>query len=1499
MEDRYKLTIEGRNLYREAELGPDLDELSVGTAPTSGVRLRRDLFFAPIELKLRKAAGEWSLFCPDHLYLSVGDVRRLLVKKLAHGDEIQVRYRDSDQEVFTLSFRLDFDYGRKDYNLEIDLSGKDQLRIGGAEGSDLFLESPYLGRDFLLLKREGGKIRLYDKGSRCGVYVNGVRIRETGELKEHDFFSCADFSFYYRNGRLYAADSAGMRLNGLEARRIDRCSSPFSYPWFNRGTRIRYAIPQIRLEIQQAAPPPAKPRKNIVLAVLPSLVMLALTIVLRGLMGGGGVFVVYSAASMGLGAAMSAAAFVMENREYKRETEKRIDAYKRYMEEKRREIEGARADELRIRRQMHPALEDSLREAQTFGSRLFERSPEDEDFLQVYLGKGRVESANPIGCSRQEFIDGEDPLAVLPQQTAESFRYLENAPVAVDLRPACTVGVAGPAEALREMFQNMVLDIAIRNFYREVKMVFILREEDCPPFRWLRWLPHGQSEELGLRYIVCDEESRGVILEEVYGILSARETAAGEKTDFGEWYLVFVTDLAAIRTHPLFRHVKKAADYGFTFVFFSQWEALLPQGCTQIIRLGEEGKGRVIPAENGDLGIDFFYPLIPDRAANLAAHRLGGIRAEEVSPEGELPSQITMFEMLDILSTEDIDLGSRWEKAESWRSLAAPIGVRAKNQLVYLDIGDKPGAHGPHGLVAGTTGSGKSEVLQTYILSMAVLFHPHQVRFVLIDFKGGGMANQFRRLPHLAGTITNIDGREIKRSLLSIKAELRKRQEIFAESGVNHIDDYSRLYKKGRVSVPLPHLILIVDEFAQLKQEYPDFMKELIAAARIGRTLGIHLILSTQKPAGVVDAQIWSNSRFRLCLKVQSKEDSSEMLKNPLASEITEPGRAYFQVGSNEVFTLFQSAYSGAAVPEGNEEREREYAIWERNFWGKRTLTYTSKKAGAAEGTGSQLQAIVDHIAAYCRRQEMELLPAICLPPLEDWISTVSLTGWNRKGREIAVPIGIYDDPERQRQGIVRLDVSRDNILIVGSAQTGKSVLLQTLAYELIRLYGPQEVSLYLVDCGSLTLRLFEASAHVGGVVLASEEEKGRNLFKLLDEEVIRRKKLLADRGVGTFAAYLEAGYGDLPLLLVLIDNVAAFKEYFPRQADELGRLSREAQGVGLSFVVTAASASVLPYRTQANFGCRLAFRCNDAGEYGSLFGRCKIAPGENAGRGLVMQGKDVLEFQAAIFGEGEREADRNRELCRFIERRNGECSGQAVKIPMIPGQLSLEKMLEEEGAAFRDCGVLPIGMDFDTVDLTSIRLGCDGFLALFGDEARRDRFTENLLRMLGETAVFHSLRVWIADDRAGKLRPFSRRGFAEEYTADDEEGLLLAVSFCEDVLREKEDGGYRMLILAGEEVFQKICADRERSRRFAQALQRAAQEQSFFLLAVPNQAVNWNSSEALRTIKEERSGIFFGDLADCRLFEIPGRVKAALSFDGTTGYRFRRDGCSKIKLFE
>ena len=257
---------------------------------------------------------------------------------------------------------------------------------------------------------------------------------------------------------------------------------------------------------------------------------------------------------------------------------------------------------------------------------------------------------------------------------------------------------------------------------------------------------------------------------------------------------------------------------------------------------------------------------------------------------------ISFLEMYDVGKVEQLNITNRWKNNDPTKSLQAPIGVDKNRELFKLDLHEK--FYGPHGLIAGMTGSGKSEFIITYILSMAINYSPDEVSFILIDYKGGGLAGAFQnketgmKLPHLAGSITNLDTVEMNRALSSIQSELRRRQRIFndARDALNEstidIYKYQRLFREGLVKEPVTHLFIISDEFAELKSQQPEFMDQLISTARIGRSLGVHLILATQKPAGVVDDQIWSNSKFRVCLKVQDKSDSMDMIKCPDAASL-------------------------------------------------------------------------------------------------------------------------------------------------------------------------------------------------------------------------------------------------------------------------------------------------------------------------------------------------------------------------------------------------------------------------------------------------------------------------------------------------------------------------------------------------------------------------------------------------------------------------------------
>lgn len=1501
MEKRYKLTLFNKNLYKEVELSAEMAKVKIGTTVGCDVRLHK--YFDDFEMTLELQDGKWIVTASDNIYFNFHNNSKKLTAPLHHGDVFHVRYEKAD--LFSCRFLLDFDYEKKNYDLMVDISKTPSVTIGAGGSHNIVLNSPYVTNDSIVLQQTKSGLLLQCRQSKYGVLHNGKPVSGEVQLRDYDFFSIADFSFYYKKGRLYTEASDKLKINQLSSSvRTAQHKTSFKYPKFIRNSRVQYVIPKDELEIQQPIAMPTRPKKSLILSLIPSLVMLAMTVVLRGILGGGGSFVIYSAISMSMGIAMSIVTYIRDKKDYEAEFKQRINSYNDYIEEKRSDIEISRKNELRIRNLIYESLENSISEVNSFGRRLFEKSQGDMDFLHVYLGKGRIESSSPVKYNKQEFVNLEDPLDKMSERIAEGYRFIDEAPIVSDFFQASGIGIVGSLDNRKKMLKNIILDIAIRHFYHDVKMFFVFSDDFRNHFRWVRWLQNVQNQQFDVKNIICDEESKTLLLEDLYVILLARENMKTKDVVFDCQYVIFITDTSVIATHPILKYQKTAAQYGFTFVYLDEYEERIPQGCAEMIRLLDSNTGELVKFADGDNATLFIYPDIPDVVAESIALRLGAVEVDEVSLESALTKSITLFELLGIYSIEDLDLTERWGKSQVYRSMAVPLGVKSKNQLVSLDISDKAGAHGPHGLVAGTTGSGKSEVLQTYILSMVTLFSPSDVGFVLIDFKGGGMANQFKKLPHLIGTITNIDGREINRSLLSIKAELVKRQEIFSKHGVNHINDYIKLYKANKAETALPHLIMIVDEFAELKAEYPDFMKELISAARIGRTLGVHLILATQKPAGVVDAQIWSNSKFKLCLKVQTKEDSNEVIKTPLAAEIVEPGRAYFQVGNNEIFDLFQSAYSGATVPDGSDLSSKTYSIYEQNDWGKKTLRYTNKKEKTDKESVSQLQAIVEYVSAYCKVNGIKSLPGICLPSLSDRISTDTLDYTVMKDVcRTDIAIGIYDDPEQQRQGEVVLELSKDNTYIVGSSQSGKTMLLQTIAYGLIKKYSPKEVNLYMIDCGSMVLKIFEDSVHVGGVVLSNEEEKCKNLFKMLGKLTIKRKKQLSSAGVGNYASYLEAGYHDMPLAVVMVDNMAAFKEYFPDQADDINSLAREAQGVGISFIITAVNSNALSYRAQANFGEKLVLNCNDSSEYSNIFGHCKNTPKENPGRGLLLLDKRILEFQAAIIGQSTKEAERSKEIRQYIAERNGECQGKAVPIPMIPAKLPLADCMDSDPELFRNRGILPIAMSFVTVDYTYFNLNNNGSLVLLGEDESRITFLKRLMHMLSQTIIYHNIEAIVIDDKTKRLKACSSYGFVKHYTNDAAEALSHISDYCDDVMdRYNDDEGgenYLMLVINSADVLRRIMADKNESKALSEVIKNADKAGAFLVFnGFENQPIGFNSSEILKTLKEQRQGILFAPLAESKMYEIPARTKPDSDFDSTMGYRFDGGTFYKIKIF-
>lgn len=1491
--NRYKVTLSSNTVYKEIELASDMQLVKVGTGVDCDIRLRKELFFGQIELVFSKNGDDWAVSCSDNMYLTVGDIRKLMTKKLAHGDVLEIKYQESDNLVFTMEFLIDFDDGKKKYERAIDISGAASLTIGALANCNIAISGEYIKEDMIILNKNSDGFVVDIQNTTYGVYINGKKAKNKDIIKDGDFLSISDYFFYFKDNKIWTQIRPEMKINSLSC--LD-ASSKGTYPKFNRNTRVKTVVCDEKIEILDPPAKPQKPKNNLFMRLLPSLGMLAAAGVMAFF---GGAMIIMSVLSGAMAIFTTIISVKEGNKEYKESSAERIEKYNAYISKKKKEIEENREQEHTELEELFVSQPVEQERFSSFSADLFDRSRDDEDYLCVRLGSGDVPSKREVNYKKQEKLEIEDDLQLIPEQLCAEYKNVHNAPIVCDLKKINAMGVVGAPMYRFELLKNIVIDIAARQYFTDVKMVFVAEKEHKEQIQWLRLLPHVYNDIIGVRNIVCDDDSKNLIFEFLYKELAIRE----QNKSFAENIIVFFYDEYGFKSHPVSKFVDKAKDLGITFVFFGDTVADIPQGCGYIVSIKDDKNATLINSQNRSETSEFVYINIQTTQAEEIVKLLAPVYTEKISLEGTLTKNISMFELLNILAVDDLDLKKRWASSQVFKSMSAAIGV-SKTGIVSLDLHDK--AHGPHGLVAGTTGSGKSEILQTYILAMSTLYHPYEVAFVIIDFKGGGMVNQFRDLPHLLGAITNIDGKAINRSLKSIKAELQKRQRLFAEADVNHVDKYIKKYKSGEIYTPLPHLIIIVDEFAELKAEQPEFMKELISAARIGRSLGVHLILATQKPSGQVDEQIWSNSRFKLCLKVQSQEDSNEVLKSPLAAEIKEPGRAYLQVGNNEVFELFQSAYSGA--PEKMEDSGvREFKIFALSDSGRRTPVFVQKKKKSAGNNNTQLEAIVSHVEQYCINNSIERLPNICLPPLPSVIDYPTVKCKNGS----IIDVGLYDDPDNQVQEAATLDIDNKNTLIIGSSQYGKTNMLQSLIRTIAKSSSPKESIIYVLDFGSMVLKNFEELNHVGGVVTPSEDEKLKNLFKLLFTEINTRKEKLVSVGVSSFASYLEAGYKDMPHIYLFVDNLTALIELYLEDDDSLLTIIREGISVGISTIIANSQTSGIGYKYLSNFANKVCLYCNDSNEYGNLFDHVQLQPDDVPGRCILEMDKRILECQAYLAFNGEKEIERVREMQKFIDEVNSTFKDQKARIISCIPSLLTEESLHTDFLAVTTGYKVPIGLTYSEVAPFYLNLSQLGIMGLCGKENTGHRnFVEYIVKVLEKNRENNPVQMVIFDDISRKFGNLKDSPIVDTYTLDAEkitdifmEWYLILDKRYNSLLEEGTMGSNAdllLMIVQNNDIAKKINEDMDLLNQFSEMVSRfKGLNVAFIFSNYVNSSVSYDAPEPLRMIKQDQHIIFFEDLDNLKPFDVPYEELKANRKRLETGdaYYIQDNSVTKLKV--
>ena len=609
------------------------------------------------------------------------------------------------------------------------------------------------------------------------------------------------------------------------------------------------------------------------------------------------------------------------------------------------------------------------------------------------------------------------------------------------------------------------------------------------------------------------------------------------------------------------------------------------------------------------------------------------------------------------------------------------------------------------------------------------------------------------------GTITNLDGAQSMRALASINAEIHRRERLFGEFEVNHINQYQKKFKNGEATEPLPHLFLISDEFAELKVNQPDFIKELVSIARVGRSLGVHLILATQKPSGVVDDQIWSNSRFKIALKVADRSDSNEMLHTPDAAEITQTGRAYLQVGNNEVYELFQSAWSGADYqPDKDDMGIEDHTIYLINELGQYEILNEDlsglEDVDEIKEVPTELDAIVHHIQLLCEEQEIPPVPQPWLPPLKERIALDELeevqptVAWGQE-KPLSVLLGMADIPQAQKQEAVSINLSKDgHILLYGSPGTGKTTFLQTAGMDLARKFSPKALTMYLMDFGTNGLAPLSKLPQVADTMLLDQTEKISKFVRIMEKELNRRKKLLADYGVGTLELYRQASGQEEPAIVILLDSYEAFKEeaYEAELFKLLVRISREGLSIGVHLLVTAGRQTNLRAQLYSNFKHQLSLPQNEAGEVRAIVGSTPLAMTmeDIKGRALMKREEvDVIQLALPVYGANDTQVLNNlrQEVASLQEAWTGQ---RPSAIPMVPEELTMEEFLNlPDVQEAIENNQIPIGLELEMVGSVNISLSKFKHMAYVSNaEDAFDNITHHLLKTILRMPNVHMMLI-------------------------------------------------------------------------------------------------------------------------------------------------------------
>jgi S-DNA-T family DNA segregation ATPase FtsK/SpoIIIE len=1027
---------------------------------------------------------------------------------------------------------------------------------------------------------------------------------------------------------------------------------------FNRSPRLDPKYPGRKFKAPEV---PEKPHP----ARLPYLALLAPLIM------GAAIFFLspgnlFSIAFMALSPLLLVAGYIDNRVQNKRQWKAARGAFESSVAALEADIDQAHVEERTGRLSEAPSVADVVEEGTAYRALLWTRRPEHESFLGIRLGLGRMPSRHELELPGQR--KGIPELWGMVESLEKRIAFIDDVPVTENFAVSGSIGVSGPLDRARSVARGLMAQVVGLHSPAELVVVGISSTSSARSWDWLKWLPHvgsSYSPFSGPPLATGGAAASGVIaqVEELIGQRSDKE-ATTKDAAFLPKVLVVVEDDAPVERARLVGLAERGPAVGVHLLWIAPALARIPAACRTFIDINAASEEGVAGYVHTGYGVE---PIVCESLSEAGGHHIArtltpvadaGARVDDSS---DLPSSVSFLHVVgtELGSDPEAVLG-RWQETNSILTgpRATKVAGKSKPNLraVFGQAATEPFAldlrtDGPHALVGGTTGSGKSEFLQAWVLGLAAAHSPQRVSFLFVDYKGGSAFADCVSLPHSVGLVTDLSPHLVRRALTSLRAELRYREHLFQRKKVKDIVEFERT---GDPEVP-PSLLIIVDEFAALATEVPEFVDGVVDVAQRGRSLGLHLILATQRPAGVIRDNLRANTNLRVALRMADEADSTDVLGVPMAAgfDPSLPGRGAAKTGPGRV-RVFQSGYAGgwtSDTPEAAAVSIEELQFGPAVGWSAPPdPTVEARKAAATAGP-TDIVRIVKTIRTAARDAQ---IPEPRKPWLPELATVYDFSKLPNKRTDAELVVGVVDDAASQSQPIVSYLPDRDgNMAIIGTGGAGKSTALRTLAVASAVTMRGGPVHVYGLDFGSGGLQMLEALPHVGAVIVGDDEERVGRLLRWLRDLVDDRSVRFAEARAGSIVEYRKlAGRPDEPRILLLLDGMGAFRDAYESSVSSpwfsvFSQIATDGRQVGVHVVVTGDRSAAIPTSLSSSIQRRLVLRLANADDYGMLgLDSDVLVPASPAGRGIL----DGLETQVAVLGGDPYVAIQAREIVALAE---------------------------------------------------------------------------------------------------------------------------------------------------------------------------------------------------------------------------------------------------------